>query len=525
MILLSATACALQLSPFAAATLKPSSQVAVLRVSIGRPLLPHAEFSVMFSGSQFDPAQNDVRVVFLGPNGYAAERLAFFEDGNWQARFNPPRAGAYSARLRRNGQDTFEPEVLLEVAQKSLRPRGYLRPSAATENRISDASGNRIFPVGLDYGGSWVVAGDMEPPLARARKAGFGWIRVRVAPASDPFVSPDPQSAVPGSLDLPALYRWEWLFVACGETGTRALVGLFDGRSFAEGEAWGRHPWNVANGGFLSDPAGMFADPQARSAAKAWIREAVARFGDLPEVGAWELMADVRATAAVASGRWAEVADWHRDLGGYLRHLDPHKRAIVADAAPERVQSWQELDFGFRSDLDAADAGESPAKTLAKVGPLRAGQSLSDWMDGAWGELRKNPAGLFLPAAAMRPGDSRNGIAVSLAAAISNCSLGDRVAAKPREVMSQAPWTASGIGETDWVIVRATAQSGSQPEPIRLSGLTLRDGPFSLTQWGLDSGETRRDAIRVENFAPSEPISPVGRDVLLCFRREGAPKR
>jgi hypothetical protein len=89
-------------------------------------------FDASFDGNPYDPAVNDVRVVFTNGEGVREERLAYFDDGRWKAWLTATRPGEYSATLLRNGEPVDTPVVPVALPASARLAEGFVRRACPT---------------------------------------------------------------------------------------------------------------------------------------------------------------------------------------------------------------------------------------------------------------------------------------------------------------------------------------------------------------------------------------------------------
>ncbi len=131
------------------------------------------------TGNPFDPADNDVRVMFVGPGASHVTTPAFWDGDRWRVRFAPTRVGAYSLSVRRNGQP---------VAPADLRPArfrcvpsasfGFIRRDPKVVQRFVFDNGRTFYPLGMDAAWTNRQMPDYPPTFARMHRAGMNWVRI-----------------------------------------------------------------------------------------------------------------------------------------------------------------------------------------------------------------------------------------------------------------------------------------------------------------------------------------------------------
>jgi hypothetical protein len=98
---------------------------------------------------------------------------------------------------------------------------------------------------------------------------------------------------------------------------------------------WDDSPYNVARGGFLpaDDPMPFFDNPRAIDLQRRISRYIVARWGWDSTIFAWELWSELdlvgKHGAKPAPQNDPRVIDWHRQIGDYLRTIDPNRHLVT----------------------------------------------------------------------------------------------------------------------------------------------------------------------------------------------------
>ena len=284
------------------------------------------------SGNPFAPTENDVRCVFTA-RGRRYERLAYFAHGAWHATLAASKGGAYEARFFLNGNPVGT------IGRVTLAPAKDGEFVLRDGTRFRTTSGRPFVPFGHNFG--WQNGADASYPkqLADMRAAGLNWTRVWSDSwdGKNPYVPQARTTKVePGWMIEPALDRWSMVVDECEKDAIRLQFVLFHHGLFSTttDPNWGDHPWNKANGGFLADPTDFFSDPEAKRLTKAWLRYAVARWGHSTAIMAWELFNEVQWVDAIRvhPERVADVVAWHREMGDYVRSIDPYHHLVVSSS-------------------------------------------------------------------------------------------------------------------------------------------------------------------------------------------------
>lgn len=487
-----------------------------------------ATFNVEFAGNPYDPAENDVRVLFTGPSGAPIERIAFYdgEASAWKAVLVAPTVGKYQAKLIRNGAEKMEPAVegILDVEQPLKN--GYVRRNAERTNRFEWTDGTPYVPLGFNLGWQNSDLLPMPEQIAKAAQSGVNWTRLWANhwDRKNPWWPQEDPEAAPKELWDPALRKWETLVEACDKNGVAFQMVLFHHGAFSSkvNPNWPDHPWNTAKGGFLKDAADFFTDAEAKRRTKMWLRYAVARWAHSPSLMAWELFNEVEWTDAKESNRWADIEKWHAEMADYLRSIDPYGHLVTTSSAMERPDLWAKMDF-YQPHVYSAtlfDAipgaerktdkplfyGEAGAADMAKAEPRAVAR------DAIYGGLLANQAG---------PGQfwywdvveksNLYGEFATAAKLIASSEWAKHPTARPIVVRSDGATHAAGLADTEWAMVRLTGGPGS------LVGLPFSDGDYRLTRIDLDTGKETTGTIKITGGKAAIP--PLADSILVIRKR------
>jgi mannan endo-1,4-beta-mannosidase len=110
---------------------------------------------------------------------------------------------------------------------------------------------------------------------------------------------------------------WDDLFALCERIGLRILLTPFD--TFWTWLRWGRHPYNVQNGGPLKHPSEMLLCGGTREAIKARFTFAVERWGGSGALFAWDLWNEIHP---------AQAGDSADCFGEFIHDLSTHVRSL-----------------------------------------------------------------------------------------------------------------------------------------------------------------------------------------------------
>jgi len=311
------------------------------------------------AANPFDPGQVRVDVELRDPKGElvrvpafvyqpyertqrpdGGETLTLVRAREWRMRFTPTRPGLWRWRWLRatpTGSEAGPWQDLVALANPDPTRHGFIRKSADDPRYLEFDDGTAFFAVGenlswYDGRGSFAYE-DWIPKLAAS---GANYIRLWMPSWAMGLVY------APATLDdwgarLDRAWQLDRVIRLAEEHGLYVMLsvqnhGPFDLDGFF-GTGWGTNLFNAANGGPLSHPSEFFADPQAREIFRRYLRYVVARWGHSPHVLCWELWNEVDLVEQPAT--LEPVLDWHREMAGVLRELDPNDHLIATSTSDE----------------------------------------------------------------------------------------------------------------------------------------------------------------------------------------------
>lgn len=362
-----------------------------------------ATFDVDFPGNPYDPAVNDVRVLFTSKAGKKLERLAYYDEGAFRAVLVAPEPGEYTATLFRNGNAMQQTATEGKISLKNPMPRGFLR---LKNGRFRFDDGTPYVPLGMNLGWQGGNMPDMTATIKQMSENGMNWSRMWACSwdGKNPFIPNNADKLTDGQLWAPALKRWDALWAASEEHEVAGQFVLFHHGLFSSrvNPNWPDHPWNAAKGGFLKNPADFFTDPEAKRRTKLWLRTAVARYAHYTQLMAWELFNEVEWVDARYADRWAEIEAWHAEMADYLRSIDPYGH-LITTSSDLRPGLFAKMDYAqshiYTSNLRAGIANmKFPGGMPGFVGEYGLSTEASDTkpediLDGIFAGIMSGQAG------------------------------------------------------------------------------------------------------------------------------------
>ncbi len=339
-------------------------------------------------------------------------RPAYFERGAWHAYLTATHAGRYQVAIRIS--QTGRPVRTLRAADVTLTtplPHGFIRRSKQHIQRFIHDDGTPYTPIGFNV--AWQNKGEpsYSATLRQMADNGVNWTRIWAChwDSKNPWW-PEPKSVRHDrdTLWQPALDRWTKIMGEAEKNSVGVQFVLFHhGQVTTEvNPNWNDHPWNSANpGGWLKSPVEFFTDHEAKRRCKVWVREAVARYGHLQSIFAWELFNEVEwVDAARKAKHWDLVTKWHAEMARYIRSIDAYDHLITTSSAVEQKALWDEMDIvephtypaSIGAAVSAMDSSSNHKPMLfGEFGP--AGGSVdnakTDLVDGIYAGLLSNHAG------------------------------------------------------------------------------------------------------------------------------------
>jgi hypothetical protein len=286
-----------------------------------------ASFNLKTTGNPFDSEQNDIRVSFKTPSGKTTSRLAYFAKGKWHVNLASTEKGKFTGTVTQNGKATST-KVSLTLS-KSLT-KGFIRKTP--EQQFVFDNGTHYWPMGFNFGWRSDNIPDIPEALKGMKANGVNWTRIWSNHWDDK--NPTWVKGNPAQFSESALNRWQTITDAAQKGDVNFQFVLFHHGPWSTrvNSNWPENPWSKAQGGFLENPTEFFTSPRAKKIAKAWLRYAVARYGDSPAIMSWELFNEVEWVDPNYDQKEQLVGDWHKEMATYIRSIDPYKHLVTTSS-------------------------------------------------------------------------------------------------------------------------------------------------------------------------------------------------
>ncbi len=362
------------------------------------------ELDIRLNGSVSNPFdENEVNVTseIILPNGVKWNIPAFFyqdyerrvvNEGEsllpsgepfWKLRFTPILEGSHTIVLRvySRGEPTDSRELSLEVKGYSHNP-GFVRLNG---NYLVCDNGSDLFLIGQNV--CWYTESrktfDYDVWFEKMAENGMNYARIWMAPWAFAVEWSDRA----GRYDLKEAWRLDYVLRLAEKKGIYVMLCLVNHGQLRAGENWSGNPYNKARGGPLSSPEQFFTDPAAKDLFKKRLRYLVSRYAYSTHLLAWEFFNEVELTDNYNP---SNVADWHKEMAGYLRSIDPYKHLVTTSFGGPREGDpiWRTSGLDFTQthmygpdvkDLARAISSEIKRKLATYGKPTLFGEFGADW--------------------------------------------------------------------------------------------------------------------------------------------------
>ncbi|HLF94437.1 MAG TPA: hypothetical protein VJB14_13320 [Planctomycetota bacterium] len=297
------------------------------------------------------------------PKAEGAARVEVLEavgKPEWRVRFSSAEIGAHRVVLELKEGPRVRRSAPLEVKVAVGRRAGPVRVSPRNPGYLEDGSGRAFFPIGQNLCMSPDREGTyfFERILPKLAANGANYVRLweEYYPQGDlkrPSAPGDGSNCgFPletfvtgiGKYDLECSWKLDFVGGLCEQLGIYWQLCLENvvwwNRKMPH--RWKRNHYNAELGGPCGQPADYLTDPKCRELAARRHRYSVARWGWTTNLVAWEMWNEVDNL----DGFTPEAnADWHRDLCGRLKALDPWKHPITSSWRDGKMFSLPEIDL------------------------------------------------------------------------------------------------------------------------------------------------------------------------------------
>jgi len=347
----------------------------------------------------FDPNQVEFNAVVVTPSGEAMTVPGFwFQDyrrsirnpeaqGNdriealepvgapeWRVRFSSGETGPHRFTLELRDATGVRRSAEASVIVQPRDARGFIWISPRNPSYLEDGQGHTFFVIGENlcmyerHEGTYYY----DRLLEKLAKAGANYVRLwqeyyvpndltKPAALEDGGFTGFPLETTVtglGRYDLASAWRLDTVAAACERLNVYWQIAsemtVWWERKLAY--RWKRNPYNAENGGPCRVPIDYFTNAQARELVRRRLRYNVARWGWDPRLVAWELWNEVDNVEGFDP---VLNAAWHREMGGFLKRIDPWRHLVTSSWRDRSMFALPEIDIVeghsyFNQDWDAA---------------------------------------------------------------------------------------------------------------------------------------------------------------------------
>ncbi len=301
------------------------------------------------AANPFDPESIALDLVATDPSGTQVRVPGFFYrnfdrsldgrretltprgEGDWRIRWLPVVAGrhALSVTATVSGQTVARGEIAIDVVAGKRQGLVRVEPRGKRYFQLDD--GTPLFLNGLCacWHGSRGTY-DYDDWLAAYQQAGINYIRIWMWHQAF-GIQWDRGDRLVYRLDN--AWRLDQVLAEAQRRGIYVMLcldyhGIFEVKPdyWGGNNFWPRHPYNAENGGPCQTQNDFFTDEVARQLYQKRLRYMVARWSAFPNLLAWEFFNEIDNEYAYL--KHDDVMAWHRDMGRYLRQIDPTKHLI-----------------------------------------------------------------------------------------------------------------------------------------------------------------------------------------------------
>ncbi len=284
-----------------------------------------------------DPAGQSVQVpgFFYRPFTRKLERrreqLTPQGEGKWLLRWLPTRPGHHvlKAVATVGARQVATGELTVDVTASELHGPAHVEPEGRRYFQLAD--GSPLFLNGLCacwYGSRGTY--DYDDWLAAYQKSGINYIRIWMWHQAF-GIEWDRGDKLTYRMDN--AWRLDHVLAEAQQRGVYIMLcldyhGIFEVKPdyWGGNNFWPRHPYNAENGGPCQTQNDFFTNHAARQLYQKRLRYIVARWSAFPNLLAWEFFNEIDNEYSYL--KHDDVIAWHRDMGRYLRGIDPARHMI-----------------------------------------------------------------------------------------------------------------------------------------------------------------------------------------------------
>ena len=291
---------------------------------------------------------------------------------------------------------------------------GFIRIDKGDHTRFIFDSGARYYPLGHNLAWHSDKLPEIPETFGKMHTAGENWSRIWMNHWDGKNLdwSADAKKQVKtGQIDLDAAKQWDTIVDVAEKNGIYFQMVLQHHGQYSRtvNSNWDSNPYNVKNGGWLTNPEDFFTDTKARQITKRKLYYLLARYSYSPAILAYELFNEVQFTDAGQQKQYDKIALWHREMALFIKQYDGYHHLLTTSSANDIALDnpiWDTVDYAqihtYADDLVTAFM-PPPVETIKKLDkPLFVGefgpQNVEDpdgrgLHTGLWSSLMQSASG------------------------------------------------------------------------------------------------------------------------------------
>ena len=260
----------------------------------------------------------------------------------WVVRFSSPQAGLHKVILKLTDAQGTVSGVESLITLKASVKKGIIRPDAQNKQYYRYNTGEPYYPMGINA--AWDDMPNYHKIITNLSKSKGNLIRYWHSAFARQHLEwkNNGFNKGLGIYSQGAAAMQDSILDLCDAKDINLQMVFFHHGMFSEtvNSNWNDNPYNVINGGFLTQSEAFFYNENAKKRVKKLIRYIVARWGYSPRVFAWELFNEVNFTGSYPfqSDQWrTAVINWHGEMAQYIKSIDPFNHIVTTSAADAQL--------------------------------------------------------------------------------------------------------------------------------------------------------------------------------------------
>ncbi|MCK5849505.1 MAG: hypothetical protein KAH23_01225 [Kiritimatiellae bacterium] len=220
--------------------------------------------------------------------------------------------------------------------KKTIAMRGKPRIDPVDPRFFSLQDNTFFYPLGQNV--CW--AADYEPYMKAMNNYGGNFMRIWICPWNNPLLMSDDVNKI----NLESADKIDDIFMLAQKYGI--YIQLVLTYHDAVGKNWDRSPFSKKNGGPCVLPQDFWINKEARKAFKKKIDYVIKRWSYHPNLFAIELVNEIDHSFRYKD---KDVITWHREMGDYLKQIDPHNNMLTTSAVSHKglAEIWKQPAIDF----------------------------------------------------------------------------------------------------------------------------------------------------------------------------------